>query len=342
MEEEKKKREKDIVPIIFLIFFFITALCAGLGYQYSKIRVTEEIEDIDVQKELNHLGNDTNIVKVFYDYDNHFYGCYKDKCTKMNLEIDDYDFEDQTEATFDDDGESGSKIKVSTKGKELNYERDNKLYSISLGSDILSVRIMGDKENKLHYLYVLDRSNTLNKINDVEFNKIGSSEAKIDIEKFSNKVKSFYVAEYTNTSDVPMIGSIIKASDGNYYSVDNYLYNSEQLYSKIRFNSDFILYNLDSNEDDNYNYLKYNNKILVVTSIFYNKDRVMIIDKDNIIYTIVQNNIRIYKDNKVDTIKKVDDKIIITYDDQTEETIDFTIEKMVYINNDIFYEFTKE
>ena len=139
-----------------------------------------------------------------------------------------------------------------------------------------------------------------------------------------------------------MINAIVNSSDGLYYSVDNNLYSSEQLYSKIRFNSDFILYNLNTNIDDNYNYLKYNNEILVVTSIFYKDDRVMIIDKDNNIYTIVQNNIRIYNQNKVRDINKVDDKIVINYADNTEEKIDFNIEKIILLNNDLYFEFKKE
>ena len=342
MEEENKKKGKDIIPLTLLIVFFLSSLCAGIGYQYSQLKVKEVFEDIDVQKELNKLGSNTNVVKVYYDFNGHFYGCYKSKCDKLNLNTEYYDFDNRTEDEFDDDGESGSKVKVSTEGSTLNFEKDNKLYSIDLGNDITSVRIMGDKEHKNHYLYILDATNTLNKLNDEEFKKIGTSETKIDIEKFSNKVKSYYIADYTNTSDVPMINAIVNSSDGLYYSVDNNLYSSEQLYSKIRFNSDFILYNLNTNIDDNYNYLKYNNEILVVTSIFYKDDRVMIIDKDNNIYTIVQNNIRIYNQNKVRDINKVDDKIVINYEDNTEEKIDFNIEKIILLNNDLYFEFKRE
>lgn len=341
MNEEKRKEKPLLVIILFL--FIVTSICGVIGYKVKnpKIVVVEDDNNTsNTTKDPNDLGSSRTIVRIKYDYKNNFYGCYKSNCNKLDLDINNYNFDMKTEIEFDDNGQSGDKLKAYIEDGVLKFQQSNKIFSLPGFENPKYIHIMGDKKNGNHIIYVLSSEGVLTKIVDSEFIGLGQDKDKINTSIISEEpIDAFSASEYTSELEVPEIDLFLKGKNGTFVDVNNSLFDINSLVNLVKFNNDFMLLNINHDNSDDYNLLKYNNEILYVNSIFYNNDDIVVIDSNNNMYNIIKNKISKVEDKKVSEVKKEDDKIVVFFNTFETKEYDFVFDKAIYINNSMYVNF---
>ena len=345
-EEEKEKKEKENPLIIFLLILFILAfLCAGIGYNIKNMKTVVITEEIDgegnaIHTDINDLGSSRTIVRIDYYPNDNFYGCYKTNCAKLDLNDSNYIYDMRTDMEFDDNGESGEKIRVFIDNNTLKFSQSGKTFSLPSFSNPEKVFIMGDKKNKQHLIYILNDKGELTKISDKEFANIGNGSTKINTTVITNMtIKEFSARNYASELEIPEIDIFLKGSDGNYIYVNNNVFDVDSITNSVKYNNDFTFLNYKYDNSDEYNFLKYNDEILTVTSMFNHGDEIILVDNNHNIYHIVQNKIDLLSKYTVSCVKKDNNKILVTYSNGNVDEYDFTFDRDIYLDGTMYVNF---
>ena len=337
----KGRRIESPTTALILVLFVVCVLCAGIGYNiYNQRSVI--VDDSGDDSNQNVLGNDTNIVPIDFAYKSNFYGCYNSECVKMDLDKSNYNLENTKEDSFDD-SLTGTSLKTTIDDNALIFELGDRIYKIKSFKDPQSVKIMGDKNEKIRYIYILTGDKILNKLKDSEFSKIGTNNGTINIEKMStDNITGFYASRYTNDGSTPAVELYIASSSnkGDCVSIDGNIYIVNNLINQVRFNNDFVLLNTNYDKSEDYNYLKYNGEKITASSMFYYGEQVIVVNSN--IYRITKNRISKFSEEKVKSVEKKGDEIVVTYQGTgNTDKYKFVINKVIYLDNIMYTDFTK-
>lgn len=342
--DESGKKKKSPLRIIVIVLFLLLVSCASIGYVTKASRIDEEPKDKPVpKKDINELGSNTNILKVKFDYKDNYYGCNDNGCNKLSLDVNNYNLNVETNITYDNNS-IGKKLKAYIKDNSFYMEKGNRTLNLTSINNPISINVTGDKNTKNHYVYILNGEGALYKINDSVFDELSTGSGTIDTERISvENISKFNASYFINDSDKPTVDLVVVDKENkSYYLIQNKIYEFNKLVERTRFNSDFVLLNMNISEDKDYNYLKYNGEVIEGNSIFYKDEQVIIIDTKNNIYNITQNKINKYKDKKVTDISTDENKIYVTYENDEKEEFDFSLDKLNYINNIMYTRFIRE